>query len=44
MSGLDYLLTAGVFVAGFLALALALVEALVGAMAIKSLLFSLPVG
>ncbi len=41
---LEYLLTTGVFVAGFLALSVKLIEALVGSMAIKSILFALPVG
>ena len=44
MTGLDYLLAMGLFVVGFLALSLALVRALAASTAIKSLIFSLPVG
>lgn len=41
---LEYLLTTGVFVLGFLAVTELLMRALIGSMAIKTLLFSLPVG
>lgn len=42
--GLDYLLTVGIVVVGFVALVIALMQALAGSMAIKTYLFSLPVG
>lgn len=41
---LEYLLTSGVYVVGFLALSALLMRVLIGTMAIKTLLFSLPVG
>ncbi len=41
---LEYLLTTGVFVVGFIAISTLLMRVLVGSMAIKTLLFSLPVG
>lgn len=41
---LEYLLTTGAFVIAFLVVLTLLMEALVGSMAIKSFLFSLPVG
>jgi len=44
MTSVDYLLVTGVFVVGFLALSLLLLEALVSATAIKSVVLSLPVG
>lgn len=44
MTSIDYLLVTGVFVAGFLALSLLLLRALVAATAIKSVVMSLPVG
>lgn len=44
MTSIDYLLVTGVFVAGFLALSLLLLQALVSATAIKSVIMSLPVG
>ena len=40
----DYLLTTGALVVGFLAIVTLLMRALVGSMAIKTFLFSLPVG
>lgn len=44
MTSLDYLLVTGVFVVGFLALSLMLLQALVSSTAIKSVILSLPVG
>jgi hypothetical protein len=41
---LEYLLTTGALVVGFLVILKLLMDALVGSMAIKSFLFSLPVG
>lgn len=41
---LEYLLTTGALVISFLVLVVLLREALVGSMAIKSFLFSLPLG
>lgn len=41
---LEYLLTTGAFVIAFLVVLTLLMDALVGSMAIKSFLFSLPVG
>ena len=41
---LEYLLTTGALVIAFLSTVLFLIEALVGSMAIKTFLFSLPVG
>jgi len=44
MSSLDYLLVTGIYVAGFLALSLLMLQALVASTAIKSVVLSLPVG
>jgi hypothetical protein len=44
MATIDYLLVTGVFVVGFLALSLLLVDALVSATAIRSVVLGLPVG
>jgi hypothetical protein len=44
MTNIDYLLVTGVFVVGFLALSLMMLDALVNATAIKSIVLSLPVG
>ena len=41
---LDYLLTAGAVLVAFLTLSVLLMHALVGSMAIKTFLYSLPVG
>ena len=41
---LEYLLTTGAFVIGFLVVLKLLMDALAGSMAIKSFLFSLPLG
>ncbi|MEM9707636.1 MAG: hypothetical protein AAF871_02505 [Pseudomonadota bacterium] len=41
---LDYLLTTGALLVGFVAVVTLLIDALVGSMAIKTFLFSLPVG
>ncbi len=40
----DYLLTTGALLVAFLAVSKLLMEALIGSMAIKTFLFSLPVG
>lgn len=42
--GLEYLVTTGALVIGFLVVLNLLMEALAGSMAIKSFLFSLPLG
>ncbi len=44
MSNIDYLLVIGVLVVGGIALSLALLQALIAMMEIRSILFSLPVG
>ena len=44
MTSLDYLLVNGVFVVGFLALSLMLLDATASATAIKSVVLALPVG
>ena len=44
MTSIDYLLVTGVYVVGFLALSLMLLQALVASTAIKSIILSLPVG
>ncbi|WP_264464716.1 hypothetical protein [Kangsaoukella pontilimi] len=41
---LDYLLTVGAYVIGFLTISYMLMEALVGSMAIKAFVYSLPLG
>ena len=41
---LDYLLTTGALLVGFVAIVVLLMRALVGSMAIKTFLFSLPLG
>ena len=44
MASADYLLITGLFVTAFLALSLTLLRALASSMAIKALVFALPVG